>query len=424
MNTSDLEGKDFIAKYLEYTSGTEVPTFFNRWSCIVGLGAWAMQDIWVPFNSGCIYPNIYAMLVGEPSSRKSTAIKSMSKLLKEAGYSYFAGEKTSKEAFLEDLSHISNDAGIGNLDGSGKLDAVLFGTVGQQTSVATPTLIAADEFSDFFGNNVMEFISMLGVFWDFSGVYRSRVKNGVKIEIPNPNISIMGGNTVETLCRTFPPEALGQGFFSRLLFIYGEPNGRKIAFPREKAKSDTAYMRDELLKMREFMRGEMVISPAANEALKKIYASFGGVADSRFAYYSGRRFIHLLKLVMIHAIADYSSTIELVHVIRANTVLTHTEHYMPRALGEFGRARNSPIVHRILQVLERSHKAMDMGEIWQEVQGDMDKIGELGEALRGLMLSNKIQTVDGGFLPLKQVYKEVDSKLYDWTYLTNEERKI
>lgn len=423
MNYSALEGKDFITKYLTYTSGTEVPTFFNRWACIVGLGAWATQDVWFPFGSGQLYPNLYAMLVGEPGSRKSTAIKDMKNLLKEAGYSYFAGEKTSKEKFLEDLA-CTDATGMEGLSGTAQVDQFLFGSLTASDYKATPVMIAADEFSDFFGNNVMDFISMLGVLWDFTGVYKNKVKNGASVEITNPNVSILGGNTVESLCSTFPTEALGQGFFSRLLFIYGEPNGTKIAFPRIRPAEDTEFMKEELLKVKKAMRGEMVASSEARKALEHIYLTFKGLPDSRFSYYSSRRFVQLIKLSMIHALSDYSSSIELVHVVRAHTVLVHTEHFMPRALGEFGRARNSAIVHRIMSILENSHKALDLADIWTQVQGDMDKISDLGDAIRGLSMSGKVQIVEGGFLACKEVRREREGKMYDWSYLTDEERGL
>lgn len=423
MNHSALEGTDFFAKYLAYTGGTEVPTFFNRWACIVGLGAWAMQDVWFKFGSGNIHPNIYAMLVGEPGTRKSTAIKGMKKLLQRVGYEHFAGEKTSKEAYLTDLAATNHSgSGIGNLDA--RVDDILFGSIGSGEGPTTPSFIAADEFGDFFGNNVLEFISMLGVLWDFTGVYKSRVKTGNSVEIHNPNISIIGGNTTETLCKTFPPEALGQGFFSRLLFVYGEPNGRRIAFPRVKPEADTELMVGELLKVRESMKGEMVASTEARNAMEKIYEGYKGINDTRFASYGNRRFVHLIKLIMVHALADYSSTIELRHVVRANTVLSHTEQFMPKALGEFGRSRNSAVVHRIMQVLEASWKPLTMSEVWSHVHGDIDKIGELADAINGLIMSNKVMAVDGGFLPNRLVLTEATGPLYDWGYMTDEERKL
>jgi len=420
MNPDELENKDFIAEYILYTSGTEVPTFFNRWACVVGLGAWAMQDVWVETGFGRIFPNLYAMLVGTPGSRKSTAIKDMRNLLREVGYSYFAGEKTSKEMFLSDLSKISRS----NFDPSERVDEILFGSNAADSEVVTPCFIAADEFGDFFGNNVMEFIATLGVLWDARGLYKYRVKSGPSVEISNPNISILGGNTVETLCRTFPPEALGQGFFSRLLFIYGEANGRKIAFPELKSEEEREVLRQKLLKMKQCMSGEMKLSEPVSKALTTIYNKFKGLHDTRFSYYGTRRFTQLIKLTMIHALADYSHEIKLTHVIRANTLLTHTEHHMPRALGEFGRAKNSVIIHRLMQIIESRYKPIDFVELWKEVQGDMDKVSELGEAIKSLMMSGKIQAVEGGFLPVKAVQIEENSDLYDWNYLTDEERNI
>lgn len=420
MNFSELEGQDFFAKYLAYTSGTEVPTFFNRWACIVGIGAWCKQDVWIPFGNGRMFPNLYALLIGDPGTRKSTAIKAMRNLLRDAGYNYFASEKTSKEMFLETLA----EAGLEAQQPSEQVDKFLWGTLGDVDRPVSPMMIAADEFNDFFGNNILEFVSMLGVLWDHVGEYKSKVKHGKSPIIHNPNVSILGGNTIESLCKAFPPEVLGQGFFSRVLFVYGEPNGRKIAFPKIAPQEETNYIIEELKRMRDIMLGEMKMSEEAKALLTKIYNKFKGLEDPRFAYYTGRRFNHLLKLVMIHTAADYSETIQPIHVARANTVLTHTEHYMPKALGEFGRAKNSALVHKVMQVIEAAYMPLTFADLWAKVQGDAENVKDLTSIIVSLQTAGKIQILDGGFLPVKAVKEEPDSDEFDWTYITDEERMM
>lgn len=419
---SELENEDLITKYLAYTSGGEVPTFFNRWACIVGLGAWLEQDVWFPFGHGKIYPNVFAMLLGAAGTRKSTAIKQMKELVKQAGYTSFAPKRVSKEKFLEDLAEHGARVSNGGQSTSALVDAVLWSTMNSDIGT-TPQWIAADEFNEFFSNNILDFVSMLGDMWDFEGMYEVRTKSSGILNIPNPNVSILGGNTTERFCGTFPPDIIGQGFFSRLIFVYGEPNGVKIAFPEEKNPVDQDFMVGELQKIKSLAQGEIAIRPDAREMLEKIYASGSRVDDSRFESYANRKFTHLLKLVIIHTLADYKNEIEVKHVVRANTVLTHTEHFMPRALGEFGAARNSAVAHKVLKVLESSHEAMDLPEIWKHIPGQLDKIGDLAEIIKNLSMADKIQMTNHGFLAKRKVLREQNRDFFDWDYLTDEERR-
>src|SRR5690554_3711411 len=186
---------DFVSKYLRVTGGTEVPTFFRRWSILASLGAWIGRDAYFQHGDMKVYPNMYVMLLGVPGTRKSSAIKRAKKVLQAAGFNSFSSEKTTKEKFLLDLAGAEDEGGTG-------LDDFLDFDLGE---LHAESFIAADEFNDFFGNNILEFVSLLGVLWDYDGVYKSRIKTGVSVEIDNPTISILSGNTQTTFANTFPP---------------------------------------------------------------------------------------------------------------------------------------------------------------------------------------------------------------------------
>jgi hypothetical protein len=178
----------------------------------------------------------------------------------------------------------------------------------------------------------------------------------------------------------------------------------------------------KLLDIKNVARGEIQLSADAAELVEAIYMDFSGLDDARFAYYVNRRQVHLLKLCIIHALADLSTEILPKHVVRANTILSHTEFYMPRALGEFGRARNSEVVHKVLTILENSPKAITGMELWGEIYSDLGGISEMGDIIQNLVMAGKIQQTELGILPLKKVKKESDSRFYNWSYLTDEER--
>lgn len=408
---------DFFARYFSYTQDTEVPAFFHRWSALAGIGAYLGRSY--AFNHGHfnVYPNQYCMLIGNPGTRKSTAIKLMKSLLFKAGYETIAADKTTKEKFLLDLSGIEELEGKAN---SGDLDSInLFGDT--DDTIDREMFIAADEFNDFFGNGNIEFISLLGTLWDYNGIYRNRIKNGKSVSICNPTVSILGGNTPTGFSLAFPTEILGQGFFSRLLLVYGEPTGKKITFPKAPDPAQTAELVSYLQGIKYACAGAATLEPTAELLLDKIYRGWGGIDDVRFESYSNRRFTHLLKLCLVVSAASMSKRIRECDVIYANTILAHTEHLMPKALGEFGKAKHSDTVHRIMQVLDAAQTVIGIKDLWKAVVQDLEKMESLSEILRSLVAADKIQAVQGGFLPKRKVLVEVNDGMVDYGLLTREE---
>lgn len=400
---------DFFSRYLEITGGTEVPSFFRRWSMIVAVGAWIGRSAYFYHGDFKVYPNIYAMLLGAPGTRKSTAIKRAKKILQAAGYEHFAAEKTTKEKFLLDLSGYEEEP-----DPDGFLDMRLDGD-------CTECFIAADEFNDFFGNNILDFVSLLGVLWDYEGVYKSKIKNGVSVEIPDPTISILGGNTQTTFANTFPPEVMGQGFFSRMIAVYAEPTQKKIAFPDAPSEEGIQYLIEHLQAIRTNCVGQLEITPEAIALVTKIYNTWKPIEDERFAHYGNRRMGHLLKLIIIHTAVRLSTTIEIEDVKYANTILHHTEHFMPRAFGEYGRARNAGATHKVLGIIECADSPVEFGVLWSKMDNDLSGLDELAEIVRGLSASGKIQTTEKGFLANKKPVVEYHNDMVEYDYLTEGE---
>lgn len=407
-----MSREDFFSAYLEYSKDTEVPTFFHRWCAIVGLGAYLGRGFYIHHGHFELYSNIYCMLIGSPGTRKSTSIKLMKSLLQKAGYNTIAADKTTKEKFLLDLA--------GDEDASKDIDSInIFGD--NYSTDTKEILIAADEFNDFMGLGNLEFISLLGSLWDYSGVYKNRIKTGKSVSVCNPTISILGGNTPTGFSLAFPLEAMGQGFFSRLLLVYGEVTGRKITFPSPPDPAGTAVLVKMLQDIKSNCVGPITPTPTAVKLLDKIYKTWQELDDPRFSSYSNRRFTHLLKLCIIVAAARNSRELNESDVVYTNTILSHTEHLMPKALGEFGKARHSDVVHKIMQLLESASSPQSIKEIWKHVIQDLEKLTDLADILRNLAMAEKIQTVQGGFLPKRKVLVEVTDDILDYGLLTNEE---
>lgn len=409
------ESIDFFTRFVQYTRGTEVPAFFYRHASIAGLGAWIGKDVHVKFGSQKVYLNMYTLLMGEPGTKKSTAIKTMKRVMKAAHYSKFSAEKTSKEKFLLDLSGMEEE---GEEDVNGFLDAGIYGE-----DETREVFIAADEFNDFFGNNILDFVSLLGVLWDYDGVYENKIKNGQSVKIQDPYVSILGGTTPTTFSNTFPQEVIGQGFFSRVLAVYAKPTGKRITWPYEPTEEETTELLEHLRRIKTHCHGQLTFTPEAYALIDTIYQNWKEVDDVRFASYSNRRHTHFLKMVGLHTIARCKMVVEASDVIYANTILHHTETQMPKAYGEFGQSRNSALSHKVLQYLDmiKDGEYPTIMDLYGKFSSDFDRFELFVSLTQSMVQAGKLQIIDRKILPCLRAMEPVYTGTLDYKYLTTEE---
>lgn len=421
-----------LASYMDYTRHTESPYIYHRWCALAAISALLGRSSYIRLGHQRIFPSIYCLLVGEPGTRKSTAIKTICRsLLSASGYDTFAADKTSKEKFLLDLAGVEEGNSAKGNGYAKSLDQSTLDNLwdGESYEGAEPkeVFICADEFSVFSSLGNGEFFTDLGNFWDWDNPYKpfkSRVKNSISVSIYQPTITILGGTTPTKFAKIFPADILEDGFLSRMILIRGENSGRKYPRPPAPEASSTA----ELAKLLQHLRGpefrgckEIIQTGAAAILLDSIYIEWKELDDLRFRSYSTRRYTQLLKLCIIVAASRFSPTITEDIVVEANTYLTGAELAMPKALGEFGKNRNSDVSNKIVEMLSNSNKAMSIQDIFKQVSTDVDKIQTLIEIMNSLRLAEKVQLLGGhGYLPLRKPARKYD--WVDWSLLTPEER--
>jgi hypothetical protein len=396
-------------KYFAFVEETEPPLVFHRWSLLTGLSALLGRQYYMPFGDSNIMPNMFVMLIGDPGTRKSTAIKTSKRVLSTAGFEKYAHQRTSKEKFLLDLEGIEDDTGTINANSA---MSNLFGDAyvgGDPKQV----YIVADEFNEFVGSGNLEFLSLLGSLWDWDDPnqpFTQRLKTSRSVSIYQPTLSILGGNTHAGFAEAFPPQSLGQGFLSRLLLVYGEVSGKKIAFPKKPSDSIRDELTAALIEIQQTVQGPATFTKQAMNMLETIYRTFLGLDDARFKHYSTRRHTHLLKLCMLTAASNMRTEIQAPDVLFANTLLSFTEHKMPLAMGEFGKSKNADVAARLLAVMAEAGKPMDVNELWKQVQTDLERIDDLNKIMAGLVQGGKAQYVSRtkgsdvqGFLPVRKI---------------------
>jgi energy-coupling factor transporter ATP-binding protein EcfA2 len=414
---------DLIDVYIEYTDGIEIPKVYHRWCAITAISALLGRKYYFDHGHFRIFPNMYVMLIGDAGARKSTAIKLIRKIISKTGYNSFASDKTTQEKFLLDLE------GEDDVEGTAArniTDINLWGNLSEKYNDPREVFIVADEFNEFAGSGNLDFYSMLGNLWDWDdsiNPFTRRLKNSKSVSIYQPTISILGGNTQEGFSRAFPPDIIGQGFLSRLLIIYGQRTGRKITFPETPEEEETAEIVGYFRNILNSNRGPAILTKGGMDILNEIYQTWEEIDDARFVSYSNRRFTQLIKLSLIIVAAEDSGIITDNVVIKANTILSAAEICMPKALGQFGKGKNSDVSNKIIELLSRAERPMTTKDIWQHVSNDLDKFNNLQELIQGLTFAQKIQQIMGqGFL-VKQKQKEVP-KYVDFSILTDEEKMM
>lgn len=406
--------------YFRLVEDTESPTIYHRWALIAGVGAFLGRKFWLPHGTNRIFPNCYVMLIGNPGTRKSSAVKTVRKVLSQAGYDYFAAERTTREKFLLDLEGLTPETE--EYDGSGKKKSrdpsphdilasldLASGDPGND-GVPKEVFVVADEFNEFAGSGNIDFLSTLGAIWDWddeSSTYKQRFKNSKSISIFQPTVSILGGSTHSSLQAAFPAAAIGQGFLSRLILVHSEPSGKKITFPKRPDDVLVVKLGEHFKKILDQVRGEASISPEAVRALDTIYRTAKDLEDYRLKHYSSRRFTHLLKLCLITAAMRLSREVALQDVYLANTILTYTEKDMSKALGEYGKDINSEAKQNIMSHLYEAKEPVPFPVLFKLVQRDIPKQAMMAELMQSLAAAGKIIEVGKAkFLPKQRPVDE------------------
>lgn len=426
------EGDNLFDYYLQFRSSTESPAVYHRWSLAAAIGALLRRNTWLQQGALTVYPSMYIQLIGEPGARKSTAIKFVRKHMRDTGYTEIAASKTSKEKFLMDLQGAHQD----DQDYTENPDKALDRVLGLDEFEDRCYSIMADEFVDFVGSGNMEFLSLLGVLWDCPEEYSFRLKNSKSLDIKNPTVTLLSGNTFTSFAEALPPESGGQGFLSRLLLIYGESK-KKIAFPEPPDEEDEMIITEALKHMVLRCQGPLNLSPEVKKKLEEIYAKWEPLHDSRLSTYSSRRFTHLLRLLIVvtaarMAVSDVNTPYEVIieDVMYANSMLTYAENFMPTALGQYGKAQNWKVIQRMLMWVEeetKGGKPVTSSMFKKQFVKDFRNVKELWDAIVGLVESQKLHHLEftdeksgekkQGWLPVKKQIRNSCEGLYDFNLL-------
>lgn len=392
---------------------SESPLIYHRWSLISSVAALLGRQAWINFGIERIYPNMFVCIIGNAGSRKSSAIKGGRQIMDSTGYNKFARERSSKEKFLKDLGD-----GFDKVNGGGDEDfdpdslMLKDGGIVNKSSGPSEVYVSAGELEDFLGQGDAGFISLLTNLWDNLPSYGHGKMTSDDIHISEPTINMIGGCTSTTFNSVFPPEVIGSGMLSRMLLIYGGGPRARITFPPPLDQNLRKDIMEIMAAISLHVRGEMTVTEGALKIFDDVYQSNFTIPDGRFESYLNRRHVHYYKLCMVIAAMDLSMEITEAHAKKANSILHHAESLMPKALGQFGMAKNSDAANAVFNHVEAHYATHGEGcssaAVFEAVGNNFESFSkDFTMCIQKLIQSSKVRTVKGRLVPASTTSKSV-----------------
>lgn len=383
-----MNAHELLRTYRRYIGESEASEVLHRWSFIAVLSANVGRRVYASFGHLKFMPNNYYVILGEPASRKSTAIKCARRLLELSGYNHFSANQTSREQFLSDLAQC------------GELDLLS----------VSETFICAPELNNFFGDSRAAMTTTLMELYDSDDVFETRFRgNKGQLSISYPTVNMLGGNTQANFATLFPPQIITNGFLSRILLVHGDVTGKKLPWGGTLDQQLELKIVTHLTHVRESLQGKLHYEPSAMRALEKVYETWPALEDNRFEYYNQRRYSHLIKLCVTLCASGGQMLLTEDVVILANTLLASIEENFSRALGEFGKSRWSEETSRIMEALHKSGRPMQSSELYALVQTNLERQDQFMDLIVSLRSSKKIDISPcGGFVATTPATRKID----------------
>lgn len=311
-----MAADDWIDRFMDETSGLS-PDPFRLWAGISAIASVLERKVYMITDKGVLFPNLYALLSGGPGTGKTIMVNQVRELWKKVDGLHVGPDNPTKSSFLVSLMNSRE----GFMNGTGEMKT--------QSAIA----LGCREFGVMIPKNDIQFLSDLTDMFDNPPSYDAPRTSVDSYMVENPTVNILAGVTPMHLYETFPESAWGQGFTSRLIFVYSEGLPKQRGLFNKRKDISKSELAAPLAQWHKYLVGEFEWEIPAAEAAET-YCREEGMPPApdheRLRTYCERREVTLLKLSMISAVAsNHGLTVTLSDFERAKRWLLETEALMP-----------------------------------------------------------------------------------------------
>ena len=374
---------DWLQAYLEYNADFEHPSVFSLWVGISVLAASTSRQVWFPFGASKIWPNLFITFVGPSGCGKTQAMRKGRPLLDSLGIG-ISPDKTTGAKMLHKMSQ-----------------AVVPAASTRDGMTKTPYMIYAEEFPSFLGDKAYAsgLLADLTALWDCPEP--AWIKTTMKddyVAIPFPYICLLAGSTAQGLFDTLPHNTLGQGFTSRIIFVYSEYNPKRVPMPpyTDKHKEQFRMLQQDLAIIQQVV-GPMMMTPAAEELWTDYYIKRVNPGDrfedDRSQGFASREPVYVLKLGQVLSLSESNDrTIKMHHIQTAIDTLATVTEQLPLV---YATMTPSPVIagfSPIMKILEVAGRAVSHQELYRKMRFRLDPL-QFKMAIEGLRQAGLLEVV-------------------------------
>lgn len=343
--------KNWLKSYLDFTSLSEAPEIFHFWTGVSTMAGALKRRVYIDQRYFEWTPNFYIIFVAPAGvATKSTTISIGTNLLREVDGIHFGPDSGTWQAIGKSLVEAQElvPTKFGDLDGEMDQMSCIHCAVGELGT-----------FLDFQDRKLIDTLTSL---WDGQrGSFEHRTATAGNILINNPWINLLSATTPAWLRKNVPEEAIGGGFASRVIFVFGDRKRQLVAYPGLVGERDEhRKLREDLIHdLRDIseMLGEMVLTPNAIKWGSDWYEAHHNsksldMASHRFDGYRSRKQTHIHKLAIVISASESSKgVITQAHLQQAEKLVTSMESDMIRVFESIGVSSASRNVIEIVSFL-------------------------------------------------------------------------
>lgn len=383
--------EDWIGAYLKYTEHSEAPAEFHLWTAVATIGGALRGKCWFDMGLFKWKPNFFIIFVAPPGiANKSTTSGLGMSLLREVKGIHFGPDSVTWQALTQSFEenvekfHISGD----------KKDP----KTAKFMEMSCLTL-AVSELGTFLDMKNREMIDVLVDLWDGRDVpWVRKTRGGGESIIPSPWVNMLAATTPSWISENMPEYAIGGGFMSRSLFVYGDKKTKLVPYPTENMPEDWGIQRKKLIEdLRKIaeLRGGYKLTRKAYEVGTEWYKQHWSampehLKDPRLQGYAARKQTHIHKLAMVLSAAEGDNMIIThEHFDKALILLSQVEENMVKVFDSVSDNYGVKNLANLLGTLKaHPDKAYVKTELYREVATRMT-FSQFDEALTDLLSAER-----------------------------------
>lgn len=304
---------------MQYTDGRPTPDIFRLWSGITAVAGAMERRCWCVTSRIEIFPNLYVLLVGPPSSGKTQAIMPAADFWNAAKSLFVGANSLTSAAFVDSL--MAADRKLVTPEGLMEYHSLQ---------------IACGELGVLVSQHDLEFLSNLNDIYDNPKTYRQKrrhMNGGKEIQIIKPQLTLLAGTQPGFMSSLLPDEAWSMGTMSRMIMIYGHAAPIRPLFGDHSPMTELHKKLSAAMHRMTEVRGQFQWEPAVQVELEAWHLTRLAPipTHSKLTHYNGRRIMHLLKLCMVAAVSRTRDelVIRIGDFERARGWLLSAERFMP-----------------------------------------------------------------------------------------------